>query len=149
MSTRGAVGIRFNNVDKIGYNHFDSYPSGLGDSILMFLKDKSIEELKELYNKIELCENSSNDVWDFLHNKINEIFPDCSSFMYDSLFCEYAYIINLDEGVLEYYRGFNKDKNASGRYAFKSLEEPYYGVALKNSIPLTEVFSGKFHCDNF
>ena len=45
MSTRGAVGLIF----KIGYNHFDSYPEGLGNELLTFLKDKTIDELKSIF----------------------------------------------------------------------------------------------------
>lgn len=33
---------------------------------------------------------------------------DQSKFAADSLFCEYAYVIDLDKGTLECYRGFNK-----------------------------------------
>ena len=49
MSTRGAVGLIFNNEEKIGYNHFDSYPEDLGNEILTFLKDKTIDELKSIF----------------------------------------------------------------------------------------------------
>lgn len=38
MSTRGAVGIRKNNQDKLMYNHFDSYPSGLGEDMISYIK---------------------------------------------------------------------------------------------------------------
>lgn len=34
----------------------------------------------------------------------------------DSLFCEYAYIIDLDAGVLEIYEGFNRTPITEGRF---------------------------------
>lgn len=33
MGTRGLFGLRKNNKDKTMYNHFDSYPSCLGEEI--------------------------------------------------------------------------------------------------------------------
>lgn len=40
-----------------------------------------------------------------------------NTFVYDSLFCEYAYIINLDTMELEFYTGFNHSPSGRGRYA--------------------------------
>lgn len=37
---------------------------------------------------------------------------DDSEFLNDSLFCEWTYIINLDNEQFEVYRGFNKDPSA-------------------------------------
>lgn len=64
---------------------------------------------------------------------------DSHRFLRDSLFCEYAYIINLDEDVFEFYRGFNKDGNAPGRYAKGRSVQGYRGVALAWSMPLAEL----------
>lgn len=38
MSTRGTVGFRKNDEDKLVYNHYDSYPSGLGKATLDFIR---------------------------------------------------------------------------------------------------------------
>ena len=51
MSTRGAVGMIYNHKEKIGYNHYDSYPEGLGNELLTFLKDKTIDKLKSIFSK--------------------------------------------------------------------------------------------------
>jgi len=140
MSTRGAVGIRMNHIDKIGYNHFDSYPIELGQQVLNFVQHHSVEELKDLYNKIKL-EKSDNDTWDFNRKEFNLVFEDYHNFVKNSLNCEYVYIINLDNNCLEYYKGFNKDPNAKGRYAKEQIENNlgYYGVALETEIPLDQV----------
>lgn len=47
---------------------------------------------------------------------------DGQEFMKDSLFCEWAYIINLDRGVLEIYRGFQQKKPKKNRYALNKEE---------------------------
>jgi hypothetical protein len=44
------------------------------------------------------------------------------SFIKDSLYCEWAYIINLDRGVLEVYRGFQEKKPKKNRYALSKEE---------------------------
>lgn len=46
------------------------------------------------------------------------VLKDSSSFGLESLFCEWAYVIDLDKNVLEFYRGFNTDPAADvGRFA--------------------------------
>lgn len=55
---------------------------------------------------------------------------DSHNFLHESLFCEHAYIINLDDGVLEYHLGFNKNAKAPGRYVKGIKGEKYKGVAL-------------------
>lgn len=52
MGTRGVYGFRKNGVDKITYNHFDSYPSHLGEKVLQFCKETSIEEMNRIYESI-------------------------------------------------------------------------------------------------
>lgn len=37
MGTRGLVGVVINNTPKATYNHFDSYPSGLGLDVVKFV----------------------------------------------------------------------------------------------------------------
>lgn len=56
------------------------------------------------------------------------VMTDDADFLNDSLFCEYAYLINLDTETLEYYEGFQKD------------DEGNYGrVKLVNSFPLSNL----------
>lgn len=71
-------------------------------------------------------------------------------FAADSLFCEYAYVIDLDKGMLEVYKGFNKRPLAkSARFhsltpsSAKRRESPYYPIRLKAKWPLTKLPSFK------
>lgn len=151
MSTRGAIGIRFGETDKIAYNHFDSYPEGLGNSFIEWLNGKSVDELKEVFDNIRLIEEHKSYGWN--GDGFNNEFQNASDFMFDSLFCEYAYVVNLDTNKLEFYVGFNNNPNANGRYA--KCNNPcklsdgsnLYGVALKQELPLDEVFAGKWKVD--
>lgn len=63
---------------------------------------------------------------------------DSIDFIEDSLFCEYAYIINLDDEVLEFYEGFQKEPQVGNRYGTKE-DRGYYPCKLALTIPLDEI----------
>lgn len=179
MGTRGAVGFILDGKEKITYNHFDSYPSGLGNEVLDFLHSipfNSFSDFKKFKKQVEELEliderntpteeqkqkcrdagtidlgvgRQSEDDWYCLLRKaqgdlgqLTEIglMIDNSNFLKDSLFCEWAYIINLDTNKLEVYQGFNKTPNGAGRYASQFIkydhrdEIEYYGVTLITEI---------------
>lgn len=167
MSTRGAWGFRKNGTDKITYNHFDSYPTGLGKVIQDFILKSSIEELNEIYDKIilqdssikptekqiEECKKYANlevssqkitDWYCLLREAQGNPFvykDDCKymlngrEFMYDGLFCEWAYIINLDQNTLIIYEGFSQ-KIEPNRYYNKDYE---YHLHLREEVPLDQL----------
>lgn len=60
---------------------------------------------------------------------------DDSSFIKDSLWCEYAYIINLDAGVLEFWKGFQQVPDYTNRYG-SDQNSGYYPCKLELEIPL-------------
>jgi hypothetical protein len=70
---------------------------------------------------------------------------DGKSFLLDSLFCEWAYIINLDTSMVEFYRGFNRTGNNGGRYASQKAKEggDYYGVQLLGEVPIEKFSSAE------
>lgn len=57
MGTRGLLGyIRKDGTRKGCYNHYDSYPSGLGKAIADFLRSLKPEELELMAERIEQIE---------------------------------------------------------------------------------------------
>lgn len=154
MGTRGLWGFVSEGVEKLTYNHFDSYPSGLGTELLAFVRDHigthGLESFKADARSLELIdedvkpteaqkqkardagvvdlsvsEQSEDDWYCLLRNAQGDpakllqvgMMSDGSSFALDSLFCEWAYVIDLDAERFEVYRGFQKAAHTQGRFA--------------------------------
>lgn len=79
--------------------------------------------------------SSSSDNEILLRNNIG--------FAGNSLFCEYAYIIDLDAEIFEVYEGFNQEKVIEGRFISSSEDaeksEGYEPVKLIKSYKLSEL----------
>lgn len=122
------------------------------------LSSEEVENLQEFTNT---SVSQGNDWYSILRESQGSIQPYCrqenplrymtdaKSFLYDSLFCEYAYIVNLDTNMVEFYRGFNHHIDAPGRYACppalkeeinavatNESSQDYYGVALVGEAPI-------------
>ena len=65
-----------------------------------------------------------------------------AEFIKDSLFCEYAYIANLDTKMLEFYVGFQKRPQEGNRYGTEPIEgssgRKYYPCRLAAEIPFDD-----------
>lgn len=182
MGTRGCYGFYKNGITKATYNHFDSYPSVLGESILDFVGNTSLKNMNNIFDKIELVREDSiptieqiENCQDFTdlsvssQNIINfycllrkaqgdlnayktdlKYMIDSKEFLGNSLFCEYAYIINLDKNVLEFYKGFNKvsQNNRYSQYANSQENGGYCECELVAEYKLVEIWEGKITLDN-
>lgn len=152
MSTRGVYGFRKNGIDKLTYNHGDSYPEWLGKNMLNFCK-VGIEKLNDVCDRIILVEenvkpnqeqiytcvanewgNQSNEWYDLLRyvqgqpskylKSDTEIYMiDNKEFIKESLYCEYGYIINLDTNMFEFWEGFQKEPQENNRYGCDVVEQ--------------------------
>lgn len=184
MGTRGLYGFRKNGIDKLTYNHFDSYPNWLGEVMVEFCKTTSIEEMNDIYDRIILVAEDSaptkeqivecvefydgsvssgqiEDWYCLLRNAQGnpnvykhglKYMIDNRGFIEDSLWCEYAYIINLDTNCLEFWVGFQKEPDEYNRYGTevndryypcKLLEEYSLGTINKS---LVEVIVNDMNC---
>lgn len=65
-----------------------------------------------------------------------------TEFAADSLFCEWAYVIDLDEGFLEVYKGYNREPLAeTERFAFldPSEDHEFHPVKFQKKWPLASL----------
>lgn len=177
MGTRGVVGFRFDQKEVLFYNHWDSYPDGLGQDVVYYVK--SVNDWNEIRDQVvafvpvndgdvpttaqkaranelgtvnlNVSRQSEDDFYCLTREAQGDIGLQlelgfgtmATDFVRDSLFCEFAYIINLDTMELEFYKGFNEDRNADGRYAWGDDEEyaehGYAGIALVGEAPLSAI----------
>lgn len=69
---------------------------------------------------------------------------DSQEFLKNSLSCEYAYIIDLDEEDLWFFQGFNKEEDKNSPLPFPQVPERdgdnrYYPVRFKGKAALTKI----------
>lgn len=177
MGTRGTFGFRQDGQDKLAYNHFDSYPDGLGYGVIDGLSKVGranlagkVRNIKLVTDEVPPTEEQIQELASFSDTRVGKqtnrewycLLRECQgdvektiaagymesspNFIKDSLFCEYGYIVNLDEDVLELYQGFQKSYHSKGRYASTESERAasgndYYPSALIGTIPLQLIFT--------
>lgn len=174
MGTRGFVGFVVDGQAKIAYNHWDSYPSGLGLEVLEWLRGELAAEQEGTVTawrtqakalatvpdrapndeeRAALAEFRDDNVGGPIHDPREEwykllrytqgkpgamlkagFYEDASDFPLDSLFCEWGYLVDLDNERVEVYEGFNKHPLASGRWAGFPARDGYYPVRLRMRI---------------
>jgi hypothetical protein len=146
MGTRGFIGFVVNGEEKIAYNHFDSYPEGLGVETLKWLRNANLAEVVEQaralrvagdekptpedverlqeFTNLGVGESSTDDWYCLLRNTQGDpdailragVIEDARGFPFDSLFCEWGYLVDLDRAVFECYKGFQKSPHDEGRW---------------------------------
>ena len=62
-----------------------------------------------------------------------------NGFILDSLFCEYAYIINLDTMEFEVYEGYQKSPHDTNRFGSDANEDGYYPCKLIHTFKLDDI----------
>lgn len=185
MGTRGLTMVYSDGEFKVAnYNQYDSYPSGLGIDILIFIRDYlNNAESKQLFrdevSKLKLVNDDykpTKEEYNFLtrfsqnpheydEDKLDvylllrdlqgveilyEIIEgnviislDSINFASNSLYCEWGYVLNLDERQLEIYKGYQKEpcSNAGFNEYFAGINEyGYYGIQLVKIIPFDSVY---------
>lgn len=174
MGTRHLIAAYIDGECKLAqYGQWDGYPEGAGEAVVKFLKGADLRRFAgKLRNTIFVPDDFiTKEEWEanpslvkakhpqmtreagwkvlvMIHNhKGPEPFPLMNSidFAQDSLFCEYAYIINMDASVLEMYVGFNHEpvhhwqrfseygRNNGGYYPIKLVASYPF-----NHLPTTE-----------
>lgn len=170
MGTRGAICFVAGGQEKTVYNHFDSYPDALGETVAAWLRgvigdrvggntesvnrqrvmdlqaiesdseptEAERERFKQYWNKNV---SSGQDWYSLLRETQGEpalilqaqFYEDAGDFPKDSLFCEWAYVVDFDQRVFEIYAGFRTSPPTEGRWAgvkdvVKAASANYYPV---------------------
>ena len=108
---------------------------------------EQIEKCFKYYNG-EVSTQSMDDWYCLLRNAQGELnvykcgleyMIDNHEFIKNSLFCEYAYIINLDTNCLEFYLGFQKEPYPSNRYGTEEYRG-YYPCKMVTYYPIEPEF---------
>lgn len=184
MGTRHMIAVVNDGEYRVAqYGQWDGYPSGQGVSVLNFLSSGNVEALKanslkcsfiseEKYKELtkdyadtdankffqkypQFSRDTSSDILELIANADSGLqLWDDYNFAADSLFCEWAYVIDFDKNTFEVYEGFNQTPLEAHerffgmvceRYADKKSSDVYHPVKLKKvfsllDLPTTEEF---------
>lgn len=104
MSTSCIYGFYKNGILKVDYNHSDSYPSGFGKSVVEFIRENSLEELQDLYDKMVVVprkeEPSEEQMKELRENNIYLDFGREEGFNWDLIsICNYKFFEYYKKGV--------------------------------------------------
>ena len=137
MSTRGLVGFKKDNKMQGWYNHSDSYYSWLGMKVLSKYKQHANDELVSFFNNVIFVEDDREDLFYENHKVIFDedwskqevrMLQDGSEFINDGLFCEYAYVFDLDSDTIDVYRGFFETPMYENQIGYETHEDITYYV---------------------
>lgn len=87
----------------------------------------------KLYSKYpHLSRDMGGKIFEYIENNKPTYILNDKDFGKDSLFCEYAYVINLDNDTLEFYKGFQKELPEKSIFCDPKKDKPnksgYYPV---------------------
>jgi len=126
LNTPGNIDKLRSRVDEIRFVSGEEWDQrlaavGIGDSI----RCGSVEEQMYQRDFWQLDRNVGRAILGILVETQGPVdLRDDREFAHDSLFCEWAYVVDLDRNVLEVYKGFNKDPLApNGVFAGVPLNE--------------------------
>lgn len=165
MGTRHLIAVHLDGKYPVAqYGQWDGYPESQGASILDFLNRADLEVFKAKcraarFSTKEECDalgatwkqthpwlsrDAGSDVLDFVLDQPEGIMlTNQLPFAGNSLFCEWAYVIDLDAGILEVFKGFNEEPLPdTDRFAkMEGLEKTdgYYPVRSVARWPLSKL----------
>ncbi len=176
MGTRHLVMVASGGQMKVAqYGQFDGYPSAAGAEILDFIKGADLVKFKEMVDKLEfyaeeevdgilsggeacllthpwLDRENSRAVLTFVYEGLTNKLYNSEDFARDGLFCEWGYLLDLDNNILEVYKGFSKnpvpDNERFAKYNESGMK--YYPIKLIKTYDFENLPSSKtlvLECD--
>lgn len=173
MGTRHLIAVQLDGQYRIAqYGQWDGYPSGAGETVVEFLKcwdrplfesklrasslltKEDLDKLNETIQKEGIRDwptrwpELSRDTGAAILEKVQNSEPGIKlknsiDFAGESLFCEYAYVIDLDTNKLEVFKGYNKEPVKEGERFFAAKRDPdspeYHPVRLVGSYDLNDL----------
>lgn len=159
MGTRGIYGLRKNKKDKTSYNHYDSYPSCLGDQMFDYIKRHSIEEMNELYDRLILVDENKkiSELTEEERNGLEILFSYDDK---DELIDEdmYSLLRNFQGDLEKYDRNSTVNIMCDSKNFIKDSLFCEYGYIINLDTNTLEVFKGfqkkpqntnRYGCENY
>lgn len=120
---------------------------GIDIDVEHFVKSETSEKFHKAYP--QFSRNMGSDILHFVADSTKEEIAllDNYNFAYDSLFCEWAYVIDFDKNTFEVYEGFNKTPLSEDerfcqdkpKERAEGVENEYYPVKLKAEFKLSKL----------
>lgn len=160
MSTRGVFIIRKDGMDKGQRISCDVYPGGAGQDVIDLVKTTDLSVLYELmteYDDMDIPEDEGSDIgepepfsYDSCMLSVKRKLPlpvstSALEYIKNSLFCEYAYVIDLDQNQLLFFVGFQKQPQESNPYGTEALV-PYGQKTEYYPCRMVSVFELEYIC---
>lgn len=172
MGTRGALCFVVGGAEKVIYNQFDSYPSGLGEEVATWLRGAISDEgaVRSAAAALTPVESGSIPTGDDIARFAEFHDPNVSNgsdwysllrrtqgspelilkagayepadhFPFDSLFCEWAYVVDFDSRTFEVYEGFRTQPPTTGRWVGRAAEarDGYFPVERVRCWPFDQL----------
>lgn len=157
MSTRNLTIVISDGETKVAqYGQSDGYPEGQGETVLEFLQSNDLKKFKEILKEVvfinpekdedfkgkpEFDAETASKVLQLIYDRKATGLYDSSEFAKNSLFCEWAYVVDLDKGVLEVYRGYNREPlTKDDRFYNEEVQgKDYYPIKIVKSYSLEKL----------
>lgn len=133
MGTRHLTGVRVNGELKVAqYGQWDGYPTGQGETVSTFLREADMDKFRTEVEKLrwiteaegkeinqeytdrglalprEYTRDTGAEILQMiLDGKVTTLVNE-EEFLKDTVFCEFAYILDLDKQAVEFYNGGTK-----------------------------------------
>ena len=140
----GLWGFRKNDKDKLTYKESFTHPLFLGTDIINFIKKTSINQMNALFDRLKMISSTDGitennyKINNYKQNDIVEMY-DFGHLIMDSKACEFAYIINLDNEVLEIWAEDFVGVETDSRYGTERNKNKFPPMRLVAEFPLAEV----------